>query len=322
MKAYIIYFRMAENYIAICGEVARGLSVDVRDKVQFLGGITALALGDPRVEIDMGRNEVEASADLYLSSRRDNGTTRDLDVLALTTDQDEIDQIETGIANLVDGRLEVSVFGLKPASILERQRKRPMGFSALKTFLSDRYINEEAGQHYRALFPFAVPVSPETVATWTLKIGEDELPMPAPGATILNYTQRSISGLRPKDATKWAKMLENLVTVSPATIADIERGNFANQAKLTGLIDSLRYDNLSRGGVWFGLERLSTEEMLHHEGFMLREIVSDDQRLARAVLEIARFKAAGLAFFERQEKIVAFWQEHIEPKIDFIVKNK
>jgi hypothetical protein len=307
---------MKANYIDVCGEVARDVSPTTREIVQFMGGITAQALSAPSLRVNPDSRVVEAPSTLALSTTRENGTLRDLDILALTTDAGIVDNIQDEVSGIVDGRLDVSVFGIRPAEILGRQARHPMGFSALKTFLSDRYRAND-GQLYRALFPFSVPISDKTIESWTLAIGDNEIPMPAPSATVLNYTQRSISGLRYKDTPKWLAMVSNLKNVYPDFQCEILDGDFSDQAQLTRLIESLR-DNRGIVSETLALPRISPEELVYGPFMMLKQ----PDRVALTAVNLARFKAKSLAFFESNEEIVGFWQQHVERRADAIVKNQ
>ena len=308
---------MKIDYVGVCAEVARGVSPSSRVKIQFMGGITARALSDPSLRVYPEDRVMEASPELRMPTTRENGTLRDLDILALTTDPSCVTAVQDEVSGIVDGRLDVSVFGIRPAEILRNQSRHPMGMSALKTFLSDRY-REETGETYRALFPFSVPIDNETIEPWRLVIGQDEIPMPAPAATVLNYTQRSISGLRAKDKKKWLEMVNNLKSTYPKMQDDILEGSFAEQAQLTMLIEGLRGGD-SLVSETLGLRRLSFEELSKSPFLMLNG--QPERNVLRAV-KLARSKARGLAFFESNETVVGLWQQHVERRLDTVVKNQ
>jgi hypothetical protein len=312
---------MSENYVTICGQVADALRPEhggkKRDRVQFLGGITTLALGGEKTTVNPDDQTIEAAEELFLPTTRDNGSRRDIDLLVKTTDSETIHQVLDSVKKVVDGRLDVSVFGLAAAAALGQQIARPLGFSAIKTFLSTRYYDDENKQLYRALFPFQVPLDEQTIRTWNLVVGGQEIPVPDPSATLLNYAQRSISGLRPKDRPKWQQAFNNLERIYPDAIEQIQDGVFRGQAELTILIDSLR-DHPDSASRLLGFNHLSKEELLSHEAFMVKDA---GPRLARFVLNIARFKAGGLSFFENSKLVTGLWQQYAEPLAAGLIGN-
>ena len=306
---------MAENYITICGELTNGLSPQDLGKIQLLGGVTALSLCEAQ-SIDDETSTIVATPDLFLPTVRDNETKRDLDVLALTDDSDEIARLNETISGIVDNRLEVEVFGLRPKDVLERQKTRPLGFSAFKTFVSDRYGNPNSGV-VKALFPFVVPLNQEALHTWQVQVGKSVLPVPAPSATVLNYTQRSIGGLRGKDKQKWTDTINRLGEIGYPLDEHLQDGAFADQARLTAMIDSLKKPKEASATNILGLPRFSNEQLF--------EAVSNtipDHRIARSALVIARFKSKVMSAAEGSDRIVAFWQKHIEQRIGFVTHNQ
>lgn len=308
------YPRSGGNYMNICGEVSRSLPPELIGRVQLMGGITATALSS-MVNMDLDSRVVTVPKDTFLSTIRPNGTRRDLDLLVMSSKENDIEALEEHVKKVVDGRLEVSVFGLRPMSVLDRQRKNPFGLTALKTFLSDRYVNDSGVT--KSLFPFAVPIQPDSLDPWTLAVGDDMIPMPSPASTVLNYTNRSISGLRPKDRKKWYAMVAQLRQKYPEIIDQIHEGPASSQLHLTGLVDGLRGGKLDSASAILGARPLIHEDLVRNASHLL-----GSRRLAIASVALAKAKAGGLGFFESQEGIVKFWQERVEPLVGSIVKNR
>lgn len=282
-------------------------SVEHRTDVQIVGGLGSVALLDTRTVIDAGNQTIIAPDDLYLSTQRDNGSRRDIDVLVTSSDPARIGEVVDTLNEAVGDDLERSVFGFRSAAQLDRIFAHPMGPLAAGTFLADRYgelgNGGEATSAEKSLFPFRVPLSAEAMEPWRLEIGQSSFWIPNPAVTVLNYSHRSISGLRGKDEAKIARVSERVFADAPELRDWIIDGPGRSQAELTSLINSLRphppilplpYDR-----------RFSLEEMANHEAFGPRQ---EDELAKRAILGTAAFKARGLAWFEHNEAIVAAWQ--------------
>lgn len=297
------------------------------DKVQVFGGVGSVALESPDVEILTEEKLVIAPKGLTLPQTRANGTLRDLDCLVMTTDKPTIDKVEEVAKGTIGDQLEISVFGLRNASQLREQVEDPIGSSA-KVYVSDRYVIESEGritEARKALFPFMVDVNPEqALETWGLVMpDEGVLPIPHPGATMLNYFTRSISGLRPKDAGKVARLTDNLTQKSPEVIQWALEGPGATQMKFARLLHTLREPagdpKALKVGEQIQIEPCSLEELLHSGAFM---IPKGRPKLMKAIVEAARLKSRLLHFGESQESAVAKWQTHVEPRIGAILKNE
>ena len=216
--------------------------------VQIIGGVSTSALSHPSTEIHVDTKEIIAPRGFSLSRHREDGTLRDVDVLVLSSNSQRVYEVERTLQQTTGNTLERSVFGIRPAESLREQTAHPLGLRALRTFLSDRYDTPRgASSRVKSLFPFAVPLPDETLETWSLIVlpeddaaGEQVIPVPHPGTTLVNYCTRSISGLRPRDAAKITHVAENVFSVSPDIRSWLIDGPGASQLELGTLIASLR----------------------------------------------------------------------------------
>jgi len=186
-------------------------------EVQIIGGVNSAALVHPDTVIDADSKTVIAPSLLHLPTQRNDAakTRRDLDILVKSSNPDVIERVERIVDETVGTALERSVFGIVPEKVLRRQLRHRFGFTALKTFLSDRYVHpddidtpdgvDSPDRMIRSLFPFGVPIDSESLESWTLTVGDMHVPIPNPAMSIINYTTRSISGVRPKDKKKLKK---------------------------------------------------------------------------------------------------------------------
>ncbi len=292
-------------------------------EIQLIGGVGSTALAHPELQINTSARTISAPEDLYLPQFRDDGTRRDLDVLVLSTDKGEIQEVEEFAKQVVGEELEISVFGLKKVDQLKKQKESPFGVSAMKTFLSDRYLTAKDGDQakaYKALFPFEVPFNVSALETWNLQVGDVALPVPHPGMSIANYYTRSISGLRPKDADKVSAMAGNIFDKSPLVFMWLVEGDGAPFLGLAGALHTIREP--AKGGQQLDIGGAITltpgnyKELINNPAFSM---ASSD--VAGATLTIARAKARALHALEKQAKLVTMWQSGIEQKAGFFIKN-
>jgi hypothetical protein len=280
---------------------------------------------------------VEATKAADAPMIRPNGTGRDWDILVTTTDPRVIGKIDGKIKDRLFSKYGVSeklvsVFGLGPADTLQAQAEHPLERTivAKNSFLSDRYAAMDGrggvSKLFRALPPCAVQVDPQTIEPWALKIeGLGEVPMVSPAAMLLNYTQRSIGGLRGKDRPKWLEALQTIRKDCPAVLGQIHYGPYAQQAELTTLIESLRPGKPQPGSAMYELglrnKKYTTAELVHHRAFMGR---GHDFATMAAVLGVARFKAVVVHAGESLPKVVDAWQSLLEhsPIVQGIIKNQ
>lgn len=295
--------------------------IETQPDVQIMGGLGSAALALGEVELSFDRKEVYAPKDFNLSAFRPDGTLRDVDVLVLSSDPSRIGEVSAELKETVGNELERSVFGIRPRQALEAQIQDPLGFRAFRTFVSDRYDLGD-GELVKALFPFWVPLHQESLETWSLLIGDEPaIPIPHPGATIANYTNRSISGVRPKDATKVAAIVANVFAKAPELKEWLVDGNGASQLELSALIASLSKDRRAIEAVFHDIPfpAYSHDALIEHEAFIPRELTS--RRTKQQIIATAAFKAEGLHFFESNKHVVSAWQRFAEKRAQAIVKN-
>lgn len=295
--------------------------------VQLFGGVGSVALGDPRTEIVPEDRLVVAPADLYLPQHREDGTLRDLDCLVLTSVTQEVDAVEAlAKKHIAKDALDVSIFGLRSMSQLERQRRIPI-LGAAKVHVSDRYVimdGDEVAYARKALFPFEVEMPVSTLETWRLQLGEDgpELPIPHPGATLVNYPARSISGVRPKDIAKVHTMTANVLEKWPELFDWIMTGDGASQLHLGRLLHTMREPEENARTIYLGgiipIEPYPLDALATDAAFML----DADSDWHNRLLEAKRLESRTVFNFEKRPRTVTAWQRHVVPHIDGILKNK
>lgn len=313
-----------KNCIEIIEPFAQKVAEFPEIEVQLIGGVGSAALAHPGLQIDFENKIITAPTDLHLPQFRGDGNKRDLDVLVMSADKHEVAEVEEFAEQVIGDELEISVFGLKEVSQLEVQKKHPFGLSAMKTFLSDRYVTGigDGTKAYKALFPFQVAFSPSAMETWNLQVGEATFPIPHPGMSIANYYTRSISGLRPKDAEKVELMAGNVFAQSPETLKWLTEGDGTPFLDLANILHSLREPEeggaeLSIGGR-IVISPENYRELAHNGAFALDGVSS---RVANATLAIARAKSRALHALEVNPQLVTMWQRFGEQKAGFFIKN-
>lgn len=290
--------------------------------VQIVGGINAVALQHPDTIIDVKNKEVIAPDSLYLPNMRQDGTQRDVDILVLSSEESYISWVQSQAEDRITG-LEPSVFGYKNAETLKRQMRHPLGYAALKTFLSDRYdhtfdIGLQSG-FVKSLFPLAVPINRESMETWTMTVGDTYFPIPNPAMTIINYSNRSISGVRNKDFEKVKQLSSSVLTKAPELRDWALDGPGSSQNQLGLLLRSYTPNRPHLDLFGSNHPILSLDELAEHEAFMLPDL-SHSQK--KRILAVTAFKAEVLAFAESNKLIVSLFQRFVEKHFDSIVKNK
>ena len=309
--------------------------------VQIIGGVNSAALTHSDTVIDFENKEVIAPDSLDLPTLRPNGSLRDLDVLVLSSSLDDIQSVENLIRETVRGELDPSVFSLKNEESLKKQILKPLfGFAAIRTCLSDRYVVSEntersllpytspihslrTGRGYgmvKSLFPLATPIEQESLETWTLSVGDAHIPVPNPAMTIINYTNRSIRGIRSKDKAKVEKMASMVFSKAPKLREWAIYGPGSDQVYLGELLKSLT-PNKDHGDI-FGVgnmgSRMSRSNLAEHESFMAKDLSHEEKC---QILAVAAIKASLLSFAESNKFISTFFQRFVERRIDSIVKN-
>jgi hypothetical protein len=303
----------------------------MEDRVQIFGGIGAAALTNADVQIITNEKTIIVPEDALdnLKRYRPEGTLRDLDCLVLSSDQDVINNVEAIARQYIpNDALELSFFGLQKMSRLIIQRAHPIE-SVKDIFLSDRHVGEENGkitEAVRALYPFKVNMPIDALGTWLLYVGRDTkpLPIPHPGAQVLNYLTRSISGLRPKDELKVDKLVRNIAVVEPEIIDWIVDGDGSSQLELGRIFRTLSQPRNELTTQVLGgrleIKPYDFDYLIKHASFN-DFVQSGRPGLLKMLLEAERIKSRTLHWAESQEQIVTYWQKHMEPLVQGLIKN-
>ncbi len=299
--------------------------------IQIIGGNGAAALLHEDTVIDVKTRTITAPAVCDLPRLRSDGSVRDLDTLVLSTDPAQIEAVRLLGEEVIGDRLPVSVFGLKKLTELNSQRRQPVRSTA-RIFLADRYVTavDDHGrpsvtfEGFKALYPFQAPIGDETMETFQLLI-DDRLPTPTshPGATILNYLTRSISGLRAKDVVKVEAMTENVLTRHPEIESWIRDGPGRELLDFARILHTLREPRRRARPLRLGTQLEITPYRLaalrEHPGFMASQ---RSAATARAIIEASHLKSRLLGSFEGNAAIVRFWRKHVEERIGGIIHNE
>lgn len=297
--------------------------------VQIIGGNGAAALLNPDTVIDLESRTISAPSSCDLPRIRADGSVRDLDTLVLSTDPGEVEAVRLLGDESIGGELKVSAFGLRTVAELDAQRDRPLRSTA-RIFLADRYVTTsgEDGppgfEGFKALFPFQVPISNEVMEGFQLVLdSRHPVPTSHPGATILNYLTRSISGLRAKDAAKVEAMTENMLTRYPEIRDWIHDGPGRDLLDLARILHTLseprRRARTQRLGTKLEIAPYTRAALREHPGFMASRRSRPTQSL---ILDASHLKSLVLGSFEANTAIVGFWRRHIEDRVDGIVHNE
>jgi hypothetical protein len=298
--------------------------------VQIIGGNGAAALLNSDTVIDLESRTISAPSSCDLPRIRADGSVRDLDTLVLSTDPGEVDAVRVLGDESIGGELKVSTFGLRTMAELTAQRDRPLRSTA-RIFLADRYVTTTTDaegspvfEGFKALFPFQVPITNEILEGFHLVLdGRHPVPTSHPGATILNYLTRSISGLRSKDAAKVEAMTENVLTRYPEISDWIHDGPGRDLLDLARILHTLseprRRARTRRLGTQLELTPYPLAALGDHPGFMASRRNWPTQRL---IVDACHVKSRVLGSFESNTAIVGFWRKHIEDRVDGIIHNE
>lgn len=292
------------------------LHSETQSSVQIVGGLGMHALTLETTEIDHNAQEICIREPLTLPVLRDNGTRRDVDALVMTTDETALAHAEERLKEVVDGQLKVGAFGIHSAENFDRLVRNPLGIRAVRTALADRYMAAD-GTFTKATFPFSVPITEESLATWHVTNNQDfYMPVSDPFTSYLDYAERSIGGRRPKDAEKLQKVAANLVS-SDGHISALEDEKYAGQRELLDIVYSLR--NASPADELPVVRRkkpYTRQELLEHSACVL----DPHSQIARRALRLAQAKARVVRWGDTY--LVDPWQRYIEPRVDALIKNR
>lgn len=306
--------------------------------VHIMGGIGSAALQHPDTVILLDERRIIAPADFLtdtesaagiaaqeaLATIRPEGTKRDLDLMVKSADPEHEAQVKSIAIATVQDLLEVSSFGYHDAAELEEQRRNPLGFFALRTFVSDRFLHED-GSMEKALFPFAVPLDGEVLENWTLEIGGQEFMVSNPASTVLNYLTRSISGIRGvKDGGKVREMAAQIFDKAPELIEWCIDGPGQSQMELAAMLQTVRRANslpYSKRTLDVGPLRIkagSVRALMDHEAFMIPDA---EQDVKDAIMAWSIAKSRLLGYGESQKWAITLYQKYFESIFQGITHN-
>ncbi len=275
--------------------------------VQIIGGLASTATADPASRFSVDDATIGVPKDFYLPAIRGNGSRRDVDVFVNSTDDKFIEKVRQDLTEIVDGRLDVSVFG-----VIERELPHNLGFAALKTFLADRYNLPGSDEMVKALYPFSAPIDPSGLEPWRVEGDGFSFHMPHPSMSLLNYCNRSISGVRAKDADKVSALAARLQAESSKFYEWTTDGPGKSQLELARLIHSAGVGIEPLNHVLpesQNIKKMTKDETLENPYFMLRDDPSMIQKIALAQFA---FKAKSLRFFESSATVRAVFQKYAE----------
>ncbi len=318
------------NCIDIIKPYVQAVTNESMPRVQLLGGVGSVALLNEATVIKLDEKRIIAPSNLSLSNYRDDGNQRDVETLVLSSNQEHIDQVEVCARQTIEDKLIVEVFGFGDINRASELKANPFGFKAINSWLSDRYMDSGADWSpdsetpERMLFPFSAPISTEALDTWTLEVDNVvEIPVPSPGAVIINYLTRSISGLRDKDSHKIEQMGAAIFAKSPAQVDWIVDGPGKSQFEMARILHTLREPRhdpqvLNVGGR-LAVSAFSFSELTQHPAFMLDSASNTTQE---AVIRLAEAKSRLLHSAESVSFLVTAFQKYVEPRITSIIHNK
>ncbi len=243
-----------------------------------LGGIATGALTSYQTEIDFGSKYIYSTYDGSIPVYKPNGSARDIDILiADVLPINKAKLIKSTVDELIDHRMPVSVFGLDVHNpTITRSSARTLN---AKEWLSKRTIDNNHNLRLE-LYPAIVDLNQKILEPWTLVTPKgDKLNVMHPGAHLLNYATRSISGIRHKDKQKLALAAKNILSYSEIN-DELDGGNLTELVSFAVTIDKMRAGTLSPGS--------------HH----IRPEASETD------LALAKYKARALGFVETNETIV------------------
>lgn len=210
---------------------------------RVVGGVAAQAIIQADA-VDWGGRTIELASDTYLSSRRANGTLRDVDMVVVSTDEIDIRETRDRMDSLLGDDLEISVFGLRQ-KISSKKPRRP-NFDCVSHRLKD-----ESGQYYIEIDDIVTPLPSNWYDPWTVYShdGQPVFTTVSPVAIEAGYKMRSISGVRPRDVAKLGTLREKLATM-PQSVDD---QSYYEAQYSAGLAHQLAIKRRASSLGWFGL---------------------------------------------------------------------
>lgn len=318
-----------------CVDVIRPFVIEAEKRqipVQILGGLGAAAVLEPLTHYDTDAREIIVPNDgLFIPRQRENGSPRDMDVLVLSTDKHLIEETESVAAETVADRLEVNVFGLHQDDELNAFKLRPFSWRAVKGALSDRYVigpELNGAGYYKAVFPFGVVASSDTLETWQLVNGDEpRVPVPHPAMMVLNNTTRSIAGMRKKYDGKAVAMTDNMLSQNPELVDWMIDGPGMSHLALAGALRSLGWKKVVSDVRPLSLSKQRNitikppvpEALVDDPTFLLKDAPKGIQK---RVLALARLKSAGFVG-PVERHLQDFWERHnLESHFKNTVRNR
>ena len=177
----------------------------------IVGGLGLHAVTNAE-KIDWGERVVTVGNDTDLPRLRENGTIRDLDTLVCSVDADVIDEYKKTIVRAIGSEVVASVFGLRR---YEENRR------GLLDFTGGRYSDDKGNLFWR-LSGIETQLPRESIDPWQIKRDDEVIcNILNPVAQLGAYMNRSITGIRPKDEEKVARLRQ--VIMPHGKIGDIPK---------------------------------------------------------------------------------------------------
>jgi hypothetical protein len=201
--ARISCYEVMAEVQAVTAEVLPGAPVFL------VGGGPAAAIRHKSTNFDHDGRRLIATADSAESTIRDNGSKRDLDLLAMRVlEGDEGARAEKAILEAIGERMVVSVFGLD-------RREQPTITRNIKRSVLDwtsRRTIDERGVHRYEIYPLEQELTePDLVyEEWLMQLPSGgEISVMSPDTTVYNYDVRSVTP-RTKDQEKLKRMKDRI----------------------------------------------------------------------------------------------------------------
>ncbi len=209
-----------ENYLRLLGEIR-----DVLDSYGFpyvfVGGVISSQI-KPETQIGMVHPESRTFS-LYQaeppSVKRENGSVRDVDILALCPYQDYFEDAKAELKRNFKG-VPITIEGIRYPYWPERKK------------LTQFVVGTDAdgmGRLFLAFDDIKVEVDPETLAPWGLITEYGILPVFNPVTHLFRYFVRVPSGLKPKDKEKVPLLAKLAIDFIKQSMTQDEITNFLRQ---------------------------------------------------------------------------------------------
>lgn len=170
----------------------------------IVGGTVTGALTTNETQIIPSSKLLVAPESSDSSLLRENGTRRDADILILSANQGVIADAKTLANEASHDELAVSAFGFQRWRDFESRGAR-LGAEVLRYYTSTRE-QDESGTVYHRVYPLQATVPWTLLEGWRMQLPKDmgEIRIMDPRYHMISYATRSVGGLRPKDAKKYA----------------------------------------------------------------------------------------------------------------------